>query len=126
MALSIELLQQRSRTNTLRLSGRLDDETAADLDRELDKVLGGPLDVLVFDLDGLEYTTSAGLRSFMRAQKEMGQRGGKVLFVNVQAPVQKVFDIVKAVNLASVFRNLKELDSYLDAMQRKTRDESEP
>jgi anti-sigma B factor antagonist len=125
MALSIELDEGRSFTKTLRLGGRLDNETAADLDRELDKVLASPVKALVFDLEKLEYTTSAGLRSFLRAQKSMAQRAGKVLFVNVQPPVQKVFDIVKAVDLATVFRNVKELDDYLDAMQKKAREEAE-
>jgi anti-sigma B factor antagonist len=125
MALSIQLEEGRSFTKTLRLAGRLDNETAADLDRELDKVLGSAVKVLVFDLGRLEYTTSAGLRSFLRAQKSMGQRAGKVLFVNVQAPVQKVFDIVKAVDLATVFRNVQELDQYLDAMQKKAVEEGE-
>jgi len=124
MALSIQVEEGRSLTKTLRLTGRVDNETAADLDRELDKVLGTPMKVLVFDLGGLQYTTSAGLRSFMRAQKDMGQRAGQVLFVNIQAPVQRVFDIVKAVNLATVFRNVRELDDYLDAMQKKAREES--
>ena len=81
--------------------------------------------VLVFDLGGLEYTTSAGLRSFLRAQKDMSQRAGKVLFVNLQAPVQRVFDIVKATNLAMVFRDVRELDDYLDVMQKKAKEESE-
>jgi anti-anti-sigma factor len=125
MALSIQLDEARSFTKTLRLSGRLDNQTAADLDSELDKVLATPLKTLVFDLGGLEYTTSAGLRSFLRAQKNMGKRGGQVLFVNVQAPVQKVFDIVKAVDLKTVFRNVQELDEYLDVIQKKTREESE-
>lgn len=125
MGLSIELEEGRSFTKTLRLSGRIDNETVADLDRALDKVLGSAIKVLVFDLGGLNYTTSAGLRSFLRAQKSMGQHAGKVLFVNVQAPVQKVFDIVKAVDLASVFRNVQELDQYLDAMQKKTLEEGE-
>jgi anti-sigma B factor antagonist len=125
MALTIQLEEARSFTKTLRLAGRLDNETAADLDREVDKVLASAIKVLVFDLGGLTYTTSAGLRSFLRAQKVMGQRGGKVLFVDVQAPVQKVFDIVKAVDLASVFRNVQELDQYLDVMQKKAREEGE-
>jgi anti-sigma B factor antagonist len=125
MALSIQLEEGRSFTKTLRLAGRLDNETAAELDRELDKVLASAIKVLVFNLAGLEYTTSSGLRSFMRAQKVMGQRAGKVLFVDVQAPVQKVFDIVKAVDLASVFRNVQELDQYLDVMQKKAREEAE-
>jgi anti-sigma B factor antagonist len=125
MALTIELEEGRSFTKTLRLAGRLDNETAEDLDRELDKVLGSAVKVLVFDLAGLAYTTSAGLRSFLRAQKSMSQRAGSVLFVNVQAPVQKVFDIVKGVNLATVFRNVQELDDYLDTMQKKAHEEQE-
>ena len=124
MALSIQLEEGRSFTKTLRLAGRLDNETAEDLDRELDKVLNSPLKVLVFDLGGLEYTTSAGLRSFMRAQKVMGQRAGQALFLNLQPTVQKVFDIAKAADFASVFRNTRELDEYLDAMQKKVREES--
>jgi anti-sigma B factor antagonist len=124
MALSIELDEGRSFTKTLRLAGRLDNERAVDLDRELDKVLSSAIKALVFDLEKLEYTTSAGLRSFLRAQKSMAQRSGKVLFVNVQPPVQKVFDIVKAVDLATVFRNVQELDQYLDVMQKKTREET--
>jgi len=39
--------------------------------------------------------------------------------------VQKVFDIVKAVDLATVFRNVQELDQYLDAMQKKVLEEGE-
>jgi hypothetical protein len=36
--------------------------------------------------------------------------------------VQKVFDIVKAADLATVFTSVEELDRYLDAMQRKVVD----
>ena len=123
MALSIQLEEGRSFTKTLRVVGRLDNETAADLDREVDEVLATALKVLVFDLGGLEYTTSAGLRVFLRAQKIMMQRSGKTLFVNLQAPVQKVFDIAKAADLGAIFRNVKELDAYLDAMQKKAQEE---
>src|SRR5262245_65832169 len=104
MTLNIDLNKRPSFANTLRLTLRLDDSTAPDLDLELDEVLEAPLKVLVFDLGGLEYTSSAGLRAFMRAQKVMGQRAGKALFLNLQPPVQKVFDIAKAADFASVFR----------------------
>jgi anti-sigma B factor antagonist len=124
MSLTIDVDEGRPFMKTLRLTGRLDNETAPDLDGELDEVLGTPVKALVFDLAGLEYTSSAGLRSFLRAQKVMSQRAGKTLFVNLQAPVQKVFDIAKAADLASVFRNVQELDAYLDAMQKKAREET--
>ncbi len=124
MPLTIQLEEGRSSAKTLRLAGRLDNETAADLDRELDRVLNMPVKTLVFDLAGLEYTTSAGLRSFLRAQKTMSQRAGQTLFVNLQPPVQKVFDIVKVADLALVFRSVQELDAYLDVMQKKAAEES--
>jgi anti-anti-sigma factor len=124
MALNIALEERHSFARTLRLDGRLDDSTAPDLDLELDEVLEQPIKVLVFDLGGLEYTSSAGLRSFMRAQQAMSQRAGKALFLNLQPTVQKVFDIAKAADFASVFRNTRELDEYLDAMQKKVREES--
>ena len=123
MPLTIQLVEAPA-AKTLRLTGRLDNETAADLDRELDRVLNLPVKTLIFDLAGLEYTTSAGLRAFLRAQKSMSQRAGQTLFVNLQAPVQKVFDIVKVANLALVFRNVQELDAYLDVMQKKAAEES--
>jgi hypothetical protein len=37
--------------------------------------------------------------------------------------VQKVFDIAKAADLGAIFRNVEELDAYLDAMQKKAQEE---
>jgi len=119
MALTIHAEQGRSFSTTLRLAGRLDNESVDDLDREVDRLLDSPLKVLVFDLGGLEYIASSGLRTFFRAQKGMKQRSGKALFLNPQPQVRKVFDIAKAADLDSVFRDVQELDAYLDAMQKR-------
>jgi anti-anti-sigma factor len=116
--LKVQSQEGRSFTRTMTLEGRLDAETASSFDTELDKVLESPMKVLVFDLAKLEYISSAGLRSIFRAQKAMKGRAGKVLLVNVQPQIQKVLDIVKAVDVGSVFKSVKELDHYLDAMQK--------
>ena len=118
MAFEVRVEPGRSFTRTFVLEGRLDSATVADLDRELDPVLDSAVKVLVFDLSGLEYISSAGLRSIFRAQKSMKTRSGKVLMVDPQPPVQKVFDIVKAVDVNEVFRSVTELDAYLDSIQR--------
>jgi anti-anti-sigma factor len=111
--------ESRSFTKTMVLEGRLDNESAPTLDKELDTVLSSPLKVLVFDLQKLDYISSAGIRSLFRAQRDMKTRSGQALIVNPQPAVQKVFDIVKAVDLKSVFASVKELDAYLDTMQRR-------
>ena len=118
MSLVVRVEEGRSFTRTLVLEGRLDADTVAVFDHELDPVLASPVKVVVFELSRLEYISSAGLRSIFKAQKSMKARAGKVLVVNPQPPVQKVFDIVKAVDVNELFRSVAELDAYLDAMQK--------
>jgi anti-anti-sigma factor len=119
MALKVRVTQDRSFSRTVRLNGRLDHESVAVLDSELDQLAQQPVDVLVFDLADLEYISSAGLRSIFAAQKVMAERSGRIVLLNAQPPVQKVFEIVKAADLAAVFSSVEELDRYLDAMQRR-------
>jgi anti-anti-sigma factor len=122
MALKVRITQDRSFSKTVHLDGRLDNESAPILDRELDTLAGAPVDVLVFDLTDLEYISSAGLRSIFGARMAMAERSGRIVLVNPQPQVQKVFDIVKATDIGAVFTNVQELDRYLDAMQRKVLD----
>ncbi|MEX1317530.1 MAG: STAS domain-containing protein [Synechococcaceae cyanobacterium] len=119
MGLTISVEDTRPGTRTVTLNGRLDNASAAELDRHLDVLWQSPFDVLVFDLSQLSYISSMGIRSLFRAQKLMHQRQGESLFVDPQPAVRKVFDIVMAVDLASVFASTQELDAYLDSMQRK-------
>ena len=58
---------------------------------------------LVLDLAGLDYISSAGIRSIFKARKALAARGGKVLVVNPQPQIQKVFDVVKAVPMNEIF-----------------------
>jgi anti-anti-sigma factor len=122
MALKVRVTQDRSFSKTVHLDGRLDNETAPILDDELDKLADEPLDFVVFDLKDLEYISSAGLRAIFGARIAMAGSSGRIVLVNAQPQVQKVFDIVKATDIAAVFTNVQELDRYLDAMQRKVVD----
>jgi anti-anti-sigma factor len=118
MTLSVHV-EERAILTRLILDGRLDHESVEAFDRQLEAVLAQPIKVLVFDLDRLEYVTSAGLRSIFRAQKAMNARGGKALLLNPQPPVKKVLEIVKVPELGRIFQSVQELDAYLDEMQKK-------
>ena len=77
--------------------------------------------VAVIDEDG-RMTNDAGPyagQDRFKARKALAARAGKVLVVNLQPQIRKVFDIVKAVPVSDVFASVAELDAYLDAMQRK-------
>ncbi len=122
MALTVRVTQDRSFSRTVHLHGRLDSETVALLDNELSSLANAPVDVVVFNLADLEYISSAGLRSIFGTRQALAGRSGRIVLLNARPQVQKVFDIVKATDLAAVFTSVDELDGYLDAMQRKVVD----
>ena len=90
-----------------------------DLDEALAPLRTRQLHSLVLDLSGLDYISSAGIRSIFKARKTLAPHGGKVLLVNPQPQIQKVLDMVKAVPLNEIFSSTAEADAYLDLMQRR-------
>ena len=121
--MTLRINVQESSTPTITLIGRLDTNTAPDLDKTLDRLLvRKDLTRIVFDLGALDYLSSAGIRCFVRARKTLEPAGGRVAIVNPQPAVQKVLDIVKAIPPGGLFRSVAELDEYLDEMQRKVRE----
>ncbi|MDH5831521.1 STAS domain-containing protein [Luteimonas sp. M1R5S18] len=118
--LSLRIDPARNDVQTVAVGGRLDTHTHTELDQALGPVLEAEsLRSLVLDLHDLQYISSAGVRSIFRARKALSARGGRVLVVNPQPQIQKVFDLVKAVPLHEIFASAAEADAYLDAMQRK-------
>lgn len=100
------------------LSGRLDGSTHARLDEALEPLLHEGTHILEINLAGLDYISSAGLRSIFRARKVLGGHAGRVLLMQPQPPVRKVFELVKAVPVEEVFASQEELDDYLTTIQR--------
>jgi anti-sigma B factor antagonist len=76
---------------TIAVSGRLDANTAPQLEEELNTSLDGVTD-LTFDFKGLDYVSSAGLRLLLSAQKHMAKQG-KMRLISVCDAVMEVFDM---------------------------------
>ena len=63
---------------TLALNGRLDTNTAPELETELKASLNG-IETLVIDMEELAYLSSAGLRVILAAQKQMNKQGRMII-----------------------------------------------
>ncbi len=85
---------------TIALTGRLDTTTAPELDEALDKALVNAHS-LCFDLNELEYISSAGLRVLLKAQKTMNAKG-KMKVTGVNETVMEVFDITGFVDILTI------------------------
>jgi anti-anti-sigma factor len=119
MSLTIQTESTKPQVTKIALGGRLDTNTTSQLDNVLSGVLGSDTRNVVYDLADLEYISSAGLRAIFRTQKELAKKSGGIAVVNVQPQVQKVFDIVQALPVESIFTSWDEVDDYLDKMQKK-------
>ena len=85
---------------TLIVSGRLDTQTAPELENELDAVLSG-IKELTFDFTNLEYVSSAGLRVILKAQKAMNMQGSMKL-TGVNDSIMEVFDITGFLDILTI------------------------
>ena len=57
--------------------------------------------MLIFDLGGLEYISSAGLRVLLGAYKMMDERDG-MLIRNVTEPVMKIFEVTRFSDILNI------------------------
>ncbi|MBE7003425.1 MAG: STAS domain-containing protein [Ruminococcaceae bacterium] len=76
---------------TVALEGRLDTTTAPELEQALSASYGGVTE-LVFDLQRLDYISSAGLRVLLSAQKVMNRQGSMTVR-NAGSAIRDIFDV---------------------------------
>ena len=93
--------EQNGSTLIISPAGRIDTNTAPEFGEAIEKVILNATD-LIFDLDELEYISSAGLRMFLKAQKEMNRRGSMKL-INVSGPVYEVLEATGFTGISDVF-----------------------
>ncbi len=88
-------------TTTVKLIGRLDTMTSSQLEDALDDIVTDTTD-LIFDMESLEYISSAGLRIILSAQKLLSRNGGSVSIINCQPDVKEVFTITGFSDILSI------------------------
>lgn len=74
------------------VSGRLNTNTAPDLETVLQGVISETND-LVLDLGELDYISSAGLRVILSTQKAMNRQKGSLVVRNVKPEIYEVFEM---------------------------------
>ena len=78
---------------TIAVIGRLDSNTAKDLEGAVRELAGNERPAVVFDLERMTYVSSAGLHIFLLAAKLLQKAGGKVVFCSLADNVHKVFKV---------------------------------
>ena len=97
----MNIVEERDGTTlTIALEGRLDAMTSPQLEGKLRVSIDG-ITQLIFDLEKLEYVSSAGLRVLLSAQKVMNRQGDMVVR-NVSPEIMEIFDVTGFVELLNI------------------------
>lgn len=89
--LKVDLIKQGTEAE-LRLDGRIDANTALELDKVLTDV-AEQYDKVALNFARVPYTSSAGLRVLKKLQRAMADKNGELLLRNVRPEVMDVFRI---------------------------------
>ncbi len=100
-------------------AGSIDTNTSAILEKEVASALAAEPRVVIFDMGGVQYMSSAGVRVILKTKKSLSRPEDKMALVNLQPQIKKVFDIICALPPQEIFSSVEELDRYLSEIQRK-------
>ena len=85
---------------TVALSGRLDTNTAPELEAALKTALEG-VEELTFDFEKLDYISSAGLRVLLATQKTMN-RQGSMKVKNANEIIMEIFEVTGFADILTI------------------------
>ena len=108
-------VQQESNSTIVKVTGSVDALTAADLTKVLSREITEGHANLVVDLIGVEFMSSAGLRTLLGAVKEARSSGGELRITSTNPGIDKVLKMSGFHNIAKVFPSQAEAVSSFGA-----------
>ena len=121
MELNVVVKQKAKNAYIIELDGALTTHNYGIFEKEIDSLLSSSPQTVVLNMENLDYLSSAGVRVILKARGALKKNNGKLVYMNLQPQIKKVFDIINALPSMQIFKNIDELDQYLDAMQKKVK-----
>jgi len=86
----------------VKLEGRLDTTNAEQFQKDIAPLMEDNEPDIEFDCEGMEYTSSQGLRLFLMLQKTVTMKKGSMVMKNMRSQVKEVFDITGFSNIIKI------------------------
>ena len=96
--------------------GAINTNTSLSLQNEVDQIFGSKPEIVVFDMNHVNYINFRGLRVILKTILKMDQRNGKVYLTNLQPQIKEMFEIMNGALPEWIFESRKQLENYFDAM----------
>ena len=94
--------------SVMKVMGQVDSETAPELDHALSQLLSDGRSRIILNLQGVEFLSSAGLRSLVKALKGAQNAGGDVHLASVSEPIETILRTVGMMQMFKMFSTSEE------------------
>ena len=94
--------------SVMKVKGRVDSETAPELDDALTKLLQSNRNKIVLNLQDVNYMSSAGLRAMVKAYQSANKSGGDVRLAAVSEPIEVILRTVGMMQMFKMFSTSEE------------------
>jgi len=92
----------------MNVKGRVDSNTAPELDSALENLLKNEKNKIVLNLKAVDYLSSAGLRALVKALKDAQQSGGDLRLAAVSEQIEVVLRTVGMLQMFKMFPTSEE------------------
>lgn len=94
--------------SVMKVKGRVDSDSAPELDAALMNLLNENRNKLILDLQEVNYISSAGLRAMVKAYQAAKKSGGDVRLASVSEPIEVILRTVGMMQMFKMFATNEE------------------
>ena len=114
--LKVVLKELCAGTFRIMLDGPMDTLTHETFDHYMERILITSTKEIILDMSGVNYISSMGVGSLFKVRKFSKENQVKFSLAGLQPQVKMVLDTIQAMPAESIFKDIKELDEYLDGL----------
>jgi anti-anti-sigma factor len=113
MPLETKVTKKENYSYSVELTGAIDTDTSPQLKTELTEIIDEKTNVVVLDMAGVDYVSSAGLGLIVWAKKTLSKKDASFVMVNLQPQIKKLIDLMN-LDMGFKIRDASEEDKYID------------
>jgi anti-sigma B factor antagonist len=92
----------------LKVTGRMDAENAHEFEDACDQWISQGTRHLIAELDGLQYVSSMGLRSFLAVAQKLQSMSGSLSLCGLQGLPRQVFEMTRLIGVFPVYESAQQ------------------
>ena len=98
--------EEYKRCDLIKVTGRVDSNTAPDLEKAFTQVIDSGKSGIVFDMLDVEFLSSRGIWVLLEAQKACKRDHGKLVLVNVNENMHQTLDLAGVKHFVEIYEDI--------------------